>query len=54
MKLSRIEREELEKYITENHFDEALKGKTLLITGAKGLIGTAITKWILLQNELKA
>ena len=32
MKLSRIEREELEKYITENHFDEALKGKTILIT----------------------
>lgn len=54
MKLSRIEREELERYITENHFDEALKGKTVLITGAKGLVGTAITKWILLQNELKA
>lgn len=53
MKLNKIERAELTRYIEENDFEQALQGKTILLTGAKGLVGTALTKWILLQNEVK-
>ncbi|WP_314908559.1 NAD-dependent epimerase/dehydratase family protein [Oribacterium asaccharolyticum] len=53
MRLSTIEQEELTKYIETHSFDRDFKGKTILLTGAKGLVGTAITKWILLQNEIK-
>ena len=46
MKLNKIERAELTRYIEENNFDQDLQGKTILLTGAKGLVGTALTKWI--------
>ena len=53
MKYTNIEFEELSKYINENNFDKHLSNKTILITGSKGLVGTTLVKWILLQNEIK-
>lgn len=53
MKMSGIEFEEITEYIERYDFDRFLKGKTILITGSKGLVGTGLVKWILLQNKLK-
>lgn len=53
MKLTNIENRELSNYINRIDFSEYLKDKTVLITGSKGLIGSALIKWILLQNDLK-
>lgn len=53
MKYTEIELKELSKYINANDFDNYLKNKTILITGSKGLVGTALVKWILVQNEIK-
>ena len=53
MKYTEIEKREISKYIAIYHeFDSYLKDKTILITGAKGLVGTGLIKWLLLQNEL--
>lgn len=53
MKATEIESSELTKYINSTDFADYLKNKTILITGSKGLIGTALVKWILLQNTIK-
>lgn len=53
MKYTKIEYEELVKYINNNDFSKSLENKTILITGSKGLVGTALVKWILVQNEIK-
>ncbi len=53
MKYTKIEYKELVKYINDNDFYKYLENKTILITGAKGLVGTALVKWILVQNEIK-
>lgn len=53
MKYTEIELKELSKYINDNDFQNYLKNKTILITGSKGLVGTALVKWILVQNEIK-
>lgn len=53
MKYTDIEFRELSEYIENNDFDRYLDGKTILITGSKGLVGTSLVKWILLQNKLK-
>ena len=53
MRITEIEAKELSEYICSNNYDDYLKNKTILITGAKGLVGTALVKWILLQNDLK-
>lgn len=53
MKFSNIEYRELSRYIQQNDFEEYLHNKTILITGSKGLVGTSLIKWILLQNQLK-
>ena len=52
MKCTGIERKELEKYIGMYDFCDFLRNKTVLLTGAKGMVGTGIVKWILLQNAL--
>lgn len=52
MKYTDIEYLEFSNYIKDNNFKDYLKNKTILITGAKGLVGTALIKWILLQNEI--
>lgn len=51
MKLSYIERVEFGRYMDKHDFGEALRGKTLLMTGSRGIVGTGITKWLLLENE---
>lgn len=52
MKLSEFERKELLKYIGLYNFDSFLANKTILITGSKGIIGSGVIKWVLLENEL--
>lgn len=52
MKLTEIERSEYQRYIDLYDFSGDLRGKTLLITGSRGIVGTGITKWLLLENEL--
>ncbi|NBK80354.1 NAD(P)-dependent oxidoreductase [bacterium D16-76] len=52
MHITEIERREILRYMEMFDFRENLQDKTFLITGAGGLIGTGIMKWILLENEL--
>lgn len=51
MFLTGIEQRELEKYVLEYDFSEYLREKTFLITGSKGIVGSGIIKWLLLENE---
>jgi len=53
MKTTNIEKREILKYIELFDFDTFLRDKTILISGSKGLVGTGLVKWILLQNQLK-
>ena len=53
MRCTDVEYRELTKYIKDNDFDKFLCNKTMLITGSKGLVGTSLVKWILVQNEIK-
>lgn len=53
MILTDIEKRELLKYTSLLDFTTALKDKTILITGSKGIIGSGVIKWILLENERK-
>lgn len=53
MKYSEIEKKEISSYLDKYDFTQELKNKTILITGSKGLVGTGLVKWLLLQNELK-
>ena len=39
MHLSNLEISEFEKYLNRFNFNEYIKNKTILITGAKGIIG---------------
>ena len=51
MKLTALEQREYEKYIGEYNFSEYLKDKTVLITGSKGIVGSGLIRWILLENQ---
>ena len=53
MKATPIERKEMSSYIERHDFSPFLDSKTVLITGSKGLLGSALIKWILLQNEIR-
>ena len=53
MNYSEVEYKELSRYIEDTDYDSFLKDKTILITGSKGLVGTSLVKWILVQNEIK-
>lgn len=53
MKLTDIERKEYERYTFKYDFSEYLKDKTVLITGAKGIIGGGLIRWMLFENERK-
>ena len=53
MKSTTVEYREFSEYINRFDFTQYLKDKTILITGSKGLVGTGLVKWILLQNEIK-
>ncbi len=51
MKLTELEKKEYQKYTKEYSFSEYLKNKTVLITGSKGIIGSGLIRWILLENQ---
>lgn len=53
MKLTALEQQEYDKYTKEYDFSEYLKDKTILITGSKGIIGSGLIRWILLENQKK-
>lgn len=52
MILNEIEQEEYKKYIKLYEYKELLKNKTVLITGAKGIIGSGAIKWLLFENQV--
>lgn len=51
MKLTSFERKEYERYTEIFNFSEYLKNKTVLITGSKGIIGSGLIRWFLLENQ---
>lgn len=51
MILDEVEHSELSRYSDIFHFEDLFRNKTVLITGAKGMIGSGIIKWILYQNR---
>lgn len=51
MKLSMLEKREFTAYLSRFDFLEQIRNKTFLITGAGGMTGTGIIKWLLLENE---
>ena len=51
MILTDLEQREISKYAGLYDFSKELKGKTLLITGSKGIVGSGIIKWLLYENE---
>lgn len=53
MILTAIEEREISKYTKLFDFSKELKGKTLLITGSKGIVGSGIIKWLLYENGNK-
>lgn len=52
MKLNELEQIEYQKYTSEYDFSRYLKGKSVLITGAKGIIGSGLIRWILMENQI--
>lgn len=52
MKISELEKREYSRYLETYCFAEFLKNKTILLTGANGMTGKGIIKWILLENQL--
>lgn len=53
MKLTRLEEQEYNKYTQIYDFSDFLRGKTILITGAKGIVGSGLIRWILFENKRK-
>lgn len=51
MILSGIEEREFNRYLQRYDFKEYIYGKTFLITGCKGLVGSGIIKWLLLEHK---
>lgn len=52
MQITEIERREILRYMEMYGFQEYLRGKTFLVTGSGGIVGTGLIKWILLENEV--
>lgn len=53
MILTDIEAREISKYTYLYNFSSELRGKTILITGSKGIVGSGIIKWLLFENKNK-
>lgn len=51
MRLTQIERREFCRYLSWYDFKPYLQGKTFLVTGSKGIVGSGVIKWLLLENE---
>ncbi len=54
MKLTSLEREAYDEYLQVYDFSGFLKDKTILVTGSKGIIGSCVIRWILLENQKHA
>ena len=52
MRLTDVERREFNRYFKLYDFKSEIRNKTFLITGSKGLVGSGIIKWLLLENEI--
>lgn len=52
MKLTELEYNEFQQYLAKYDFKPFIRGKTFLITGSKGIIGSGIIKWLLLENQI--
>ncbi|MCH5272387.1 MAG: NAD(P)-dependent oxidoreductase [Lachnospiraceae bacterium] len=51
MKLTSIEEREYDRYLATFEFEQYIRGKTFLLTGCKGIVGSGIIKWLLLKNQ---
>lgn len=47
-----VEANEFKRYTARYSFLSFIKGKTFLITGSNGMIGSGIIKWLLYENEV--
>lgn len=52
MRLGSFEKTEYDRYVKEFDFTPFFQDKTFLITGSKGMTGSAIVKWILYENMI--
>lgn len=52
MILTDLEKREISKYVGLFDYAYWIKDKTFLITGAKGIVGSGIIKWLLYENEI--
>ena len=52
MILTNIEKKEYDRYFSYYDFSKDFINKTFLITGAKGIIGKALIKWLLYYNKI--
>lgn len=52
MYLSLLEKQEFYEYLNNFTFSNKFRNKTFLITGANGMLGIGIIKWLLLENKL--
>lgn len=52
MKFTALEKEQIEFFLNKFNFCDDLKNKTVLITGSKGIVGTALIKWVCFLNEI--
>ena len=53
MIISELERREFLRWQKQYDISEYVRGKTFLLTGSKGIIGSGLIKWLLLLNEEK-
>lgn len=53
MRLTALEEDIYKKYTSAFDFSQFLKDKTILITGSKGIVGSGLIRWILLENQLR-
>lgn len=51
MNISDLEKRELDRYIDVYDFSDYVRNKSFLITGAKGIVGSGIIKWLLHMND---
>lgn len=52
MKLSEIEIAEFDRYMEKYNFNDTFAGKTFLVTGCKGIVGSGVIKWLLQLNQM--
>lgn len=51
MRISEIEHREFSRYLNVYDFSKEIHGKTFLLTGSKGIVGSGVIKWLLLENQ---